>query len=206
MKINVINLKGEKVKDLTLNKDVWGIEPNNDCLKKSLKLQLDATRQGTRKTKTRSEVSGGGKKPWKQKGTGRARQGSIRAVQFRGGGIAFGVQPNNFSFKINKKEKRLALKTALTYSVLDKKLVVIDQIKVDSHRVKDFNKILEDLKLEDKILFITKEDISNLGLATRNQANIGYILASNINCYDLTNANKIVIDEEVVKYIEEVLA
>ena len=205
MKVNVINLKGEKVKDLTLNDLIWKIEPNDDCLKKSLKLQMDASRQGTRKTKTRSEVSGGGRKPYRQKGTGRARHGSIRSNIWKGGGIAFGVSPNNFAFKINKKERRLALKSALTYTVLDKKLKVVDKMDIKSHRVKDFNKILADLKLEGKTLFITKEDISNLSLATRNLSNIGYILASEINCYDLTNANNIVMDEEVVKYIEEVL-
>lgn len=205
MKVDVINLKGEKVKELTLDKSIWKIEPNDHCLKKSLKLQMDASRQGTRKTKTRSEVSGGGRKPFRQKGTGRARQGSIRAVHYKGGGVAFGVSPNDFSFKINKKERRIALKTALTYTVLDKKLKVIDKIDIKSHRVKDFNEILENLKLNGKTLFITKEDISNLSLATRNLSNAGYILAGEINCYDLTNANNIVMDEEVVKYIEEVL-
>ena len=149
-KISVKNLKGEKVKDLTLNDNVWNIETNDLCLKKMIKLQLDSMRQGTHKTKTRSEVSGGGRKPWKQKGTGRARQGSIRATQWRGGGIAFGVSPRSYSFKINKKERVLALKTALTYKAKTKELVVIDNIKLDSLKTKEVINILDTLKLNGK--------------------------------------------------------
>ncbi len=204
-KISVKNLKGEKVKDLTLNDSIWNVEVNDDCLKKALKLQLDATRQGTRKTKTRAEVAGGGRKPWRQKGTGRARQGSIRAVQWKGGGIAFGVQPNDFTFKINKKEKRIALKTALTYKVLNKELVVFDEINISSNKTKDLKNLLKDLKLEKKVLFVTSEDNENLYLAGRNLTNIGYILADEINCYDLTNTDLLVLDEAAVKQIEEVL-
>ena len=137
-KISVKNIKGEKVSDLTLNDNVWNIEINDDVLKKEIRLQLAAVRQGTRKTKTRSEVSGGGRKPWKQKGTGRARQGSIRAPQWRGGGIVFGVQNRDFSFKINKQERSLALKSALTSKCKDKELIVIDNIAFDSMKTKDF--------------------------------------------------------------------
>ena len=142
-KIKVLNIKGEELKDLTLNKDIWNIEVNYIVLKKAIDLQLAATRQGTHKTKTRAEVSGGGRKPWKQKGTGRARQGSIRATQWRGGGIAFGVTPRDYTFKMNKKERVLALKSALTNKAKDKELVVIDNIKLASLKTKDVKKLIK---------------------------------------------------------------
>lgn len=204
-KISVKNLQGEKVKDLTLADSVWNIEVNDDALKKMIRLQLDASRQGTRKTKNRSEVSGGGRKPWRQKGTGRARQGSIRATQWRGGGIPFGVNPRDYSFKINKKERVLALKTALTHKVIDKELVVVDNLTMDSLKTKDAVKMLENLKLENKILFVTNDDAENLYLATRNLPNVLVLFADEINCYDLVNADVLVCDEEAVKNIEEVL-
>ncbi len=205
-KISVKNLKGEKVKDLTLKDTVWNIETNDDCLKKMIRLQLDAARQGTRKTKNRSEVSGGGRKPWRQKGTGRARQGSIRATQWRGGGIPFGVNPRDYSFKINKKERVIALKTALTYKAKEKELIVIDNIDLGSLKTKEALEILKVFKLEDKkVLFVTKEDNEKLYMATRNLEKIAAILADEINCYDIVNADALVCDEEAVKSIEEVL-
>lgn len=204
-KISVKNLNGEKVKDLTLKDSVWNIQVNDDALKKMIRLQLDATRQGTRKTKNRSEVSGGGRKPWKQKGTGRARQGSIRATQWRGGGIPFGVDNRDYSFKINKKERVLALKSALTEKVLSKKLLVVDNFNVESNKTKDILAILKNLKLEDKILFITNSDAENLYFATRNLPNCLMIYADEVNCYDLVNADVVVCDEEAIKIIEEVL-
>ena len=136
-KVQLINVKGEKLKDLTLADNVWNIEVNDIVLKKAIDLQLAATRQGTAKTKTRSEVSGGGRKPWRQKGTGRARQGSIRATQWRGGGIAGGVTPRDYTFQINKKERVLALKSALSHKFQDKELVVIDNIKLDDLKTKN---------------------------------------------------------------------
>ena len=204
-KISVKNLNGEKVKDLTLKDSVWNVEVNNDCLKKMIRLQLDATRQGTRKTKNRSEVSGGGRKPWRQKGTGRARQGSIRATQWRGGGIPFGVQPRDYSFKINRKERVIALKSALTLKANAKELVVVDNFSMDSSKTKAAIKMLENLKLDNKILFITNDDAENLYLATRNLPNALVIYADEINCYDVVNADVLVIDEASVKEIEEVL-
>lgn len=204
-KISVKNLNGEKVKDLTLKDSVWNIQVNDDALKKMIRLQLDATRQGTRKTKNRSEVSGGGRKPWKQKGTGRARQGSIRATQWRGGGIPFGVNNRDYSFKINKKERVLALKSALTEKVLSKELLVVDNFNVESNKTKDILAILKNLKLEDKILFITNSDAENLYFATRNLPNCLMIYADEVNCYDLVNADVVVCDEEAIKIIEEVL-
>ena len=150
-KVSVKNIKGESVKDLNLDAKVWNIEVNDDALKKMIRLQLDSMRQGTRKTKTRAEVSGGGRKPWKQKGTGRARQGSIRATQWRGGGIAFGVNPRDYGFKINRKERTLALKSALTYKAKEKALVVLDSINLEALKTKEITNILETLKLSGKI-------------------------------------------------------
>ena len=204
-KISVKNLNGEKVKDLTLTDSIWNIEINEDCLKKMIRLQLDATRQGTRKTKNRSEVSGGGRKPWRQKGTGRARQGSTRATQWRGGGIPFGVSPRDYTFKINKKERVLALKSALSNKVQEKSLVVVDNFNMESTKTKDALKVLENLKLDNKILFVTSDDAENLYLAVRNLPNVLVIYADEVNCYDLVNADMVVIDEAAVKNIEEVL-
>ena len=204
-KISVKNLQGEKVKDLTLADNIWNIEVNDDALKKMIRLQLDSMRQGTAKTKTRSEVSGGGRKPWKQKGTGRARQGSIRATQWRGGGIPFGVNPRDYSFKINKKERVLALKTALTYKANEKALVVVDNIKLDTLKTKDATKVLETLKLNGKVLFVTADENENLYMATRNLGNVLVLMPDEINCYDIVNADVLVVEEAAIKTIEEVL-
>ena len=205
MKISVKNLSGEKVRDLTLNDAVWNIEANTQVLKKMIKLQLDSMRQGTHKTKTRSEVSGGGRKPWRQKGTGRARQGSTRATQWRGGGIAGGVTPRDYTFKINRKERALALKSALSLKAQNKELVVLDTITLDTLKTKDIKKLIQDLKLEGKILFVTNEDNENLYMATRNLGYVYCILASEINTFDLVNADVVVCDEAAVKILEEVL-
>ena len=205
MKISVKNKANEKVRDLTLNDAVWNIEANTQVLKKMIKLQLDSMRQGTHKTKTRSEVSGGGRKPWRQKGTGRARQGSTRATQWRGGGIAGGVTPRDYTFTINRKERALALKSALSLKAQNKELVVLDNIAIESLKTKDIKKLIQDLKLEGKILFVTSEDNENLYMATRNLGYVYCILTNEINVFDLVNADVVVCDEEAVKKIEEVL-
>ena len=205
MKISVKNKANEKVKDLTLNDAVWNIEANDLVLKKMIKLQLDSMRQGTHKTKTRSEVSGGGRKPWRQKGTGRARQGSTRATQWRGGGISGGVVPRDYTFKINRKERALALKSALSLKAQNKELVVLDQITIDTLKTKDVKKLINDLALVGKILFVTSEDNENLYMATRNLGYTYAILTSEINAFDLVNADVVVMDEAAVKQIEEVL-
>ncbi len=204
-KVSVKNVKGEAVKDLNLESSVWNVEVSDDALKKMIRLQLDSMRQGTRKTKTRAEVSGGGKKPWKQKGTGRARQGSIRATQWRGGGIAFGVNPRDYSFKINKKERVLALKSALTYKVKEKALLVLDKIELKSLKTSEITKILDNLKLSGKVIFATNDENENLYMATRNLGNILVLMADELNCYDLVNADMLVVTEDAVKKIEEVL-
>ena len=205
MKIIVKNKKKKKVRDLTLNDAVWNIEANTQVLKKMIKLQLDSMRQGTHKTKTRSEVSGGGRKPWRQKGTGRARQGSTRATQWRGGGIAGGVTPRDYTFTINRKERALALKSALSLKAQNKELVVLDNITIESLKTKDIKKLIQDLKLEGKILFVTSEDNENLYMATRNLGYVYCILTNEINAFDLVNADVVVCDEAAVKKIEEVL-
>ena len=204
-KVELKNCKGEKLKDITISDSVWKIETNDDCLKKMIRLQLDATRQGTAKTKTRSEVSGGGRKPWKQKGTGRARAGSNRSPVWRGGGVALGVVPRDYTFKINKKERVLAIKSALTHKFTGKNLVVLDTIHLETLKTKEIKNVLEALDLVGKVLFVTKEDNENLYMATRNLGYTYAILANEINCLDVVNADYLVCDEEAVKQIEEVL-
>ena len=201
-KIQLVNIKGEKLKDLTLEDSVWNIEANDIVLKKAIDLQLAATRQGTAKTKTRSEVSGGGRKPWRQKGTGRARQGSIRATQWRGSGIAGGVTPRDYTFQINKKERALALKSALSHKYQDKELVVVDNIKLATLKTKGVKDLIATLNLAGKVLFVTGEDNENLYMASRNLGYAYNINADEINCYDLVNADVLVVDEEAVKVIE----
>ena len=204
-KVELKNLKGEKLKDITISDSIWKIETNEDCLKKMIRLQLASTRQGTAKTKTRSEVSGGGRKPWKQKGTGRARAGSNRSPVWRGGGVALGVTPRDYTFKINKKERVLALKSALTYKLSAKNLIVIDNIEVKSLKTKEVKNLLDTLSLVGKVLFVTKEDCENLYMAARNLGYTYAVLAKEINCYDVLNADYLVCDEAAINYLEEVL-
>lgn len=204
-KISVKNIKGETVKDITLNSAIWNIEVNDDALKKMLRLQLDSMRQGTRKTKTRSEVSGGGRKPWKQKGTGRARQGSIRAAQWVGGGIVFGPTPRSYSIKMNKKERRLAIKSALSDKFQNKGLCVVDNLELSTPKTKDFNKVLDTLKLDGKTLIVTDGENGNIALASRNLQNTHVIEPTSINVLDLVGADNLLIDEASVAKIEEVL-
>ena len=204
-KIDIINLKGEKVKDLTLNKEIFGVEVNEIVLKKAIDLQLASLRQGTSKTKTRAEVSGGGRKPYKQKGTGNARQGSIRAPHYRGGGIAFGVSPRSYTFKMNKKERMLALRSALTLKANEKALVVVENLDVESIKTKDLKTMLDSMKLNGKVLFVTSSDAEKLYMASRNLTNVLVLLEEELNVYDIVNADTIVLDENATKYIEEVL-
>ena len=204
-KVSIKNLKGEKVKDITLADSIFGVEVNELSVKKEIRLQLAASRQGTAKTKTRSEVSGGGRKPWKQKGTGRARQGSIRATQWRGGGIAMGVNPRDYSFKINKKERVLALRSALADKVNEKKFIVVDSLAIASNKTKDIKTLYNDLKLSGKVLFVADEDADKLYLATRNVPTALVLFADELNVYDIVDADYVVIDEKSLAQIEEVL-
>lgn len=204
-KVNVIDLKGEKVKDLTINDEIWKNEGNDIVLKKAIRLQLDSLRQGTADTKGRSEVSGGGRKPYRQKGTGNARQGSIRAPHYRGGGIVFGPTPRSYSFKTNRKERRLALKTALSEKFAEKNLIVVDSLVLESVKTKDTIKLLETLKLTGKVLFVSAGDAENLYLATRNLGNVAVVMADELNVYDIVNADMVVMDSDTVNYVEEAL-
>jgi len=204
-KIELKNINGEKVKDITLNDSIFKIEVNDDALKKMIRLQLDSRRQGSVKTKSRAEVSGGGRKPWKQKGTGRARAGSNRSPLWRHGGHVFNITPRDYTFKINKKERVLALKSALTGKVLDKELIVIDNLNLETLKTKELKNLLATLKLDGKVLFVTKDDCENLYMASRNLGYTYAILAEEINCYDIVNADYVVCDEAAINYIEEVL-
>ena len=204
-KTQVLNLKGEKVKDLTLKDSVWNIEVNENVMHDSIVLAQASLRQGTASTKTRSEVSGGGRKPWKQKGTGNARQGSTRSPQWPGGGIVFGPKPRDYDKKQNKKERRLALKSALTSKFQDKELVVVENLKLETNKTKNFNELLKNLKVDGKALVVYAEDDENLFLASRNNNQVAVIAFDEINVLDLVATNYLVIDESSVKKIEEVL-
>lgn len=204
-KLDIINLKGEKTSDLKLNDSIWNIETNDAIVKKAIDLQLASLRQGTHKTKTRSEVSGGGRKPYRQKGTGNARQGTIRAPHYRGGGVVFGVTPRSYSFKMNRKERGLAIRSALTYKVKNNELVIVDSLELATAKTKDVKDLIVNLKLAGKVLFVTANDAENLYLATRNLGYAAVIMANEINVYDIVNADTVVMEEAAVKYIEEVL-
>ena len=204
-KVDIINLNGEKVKDIKLNDAIYNIESNEVVVKKALDLQLASLRQGTHKTKTRAEVSGDGRKPYKQKGTGNARQGSTRAPHYRHGGVAFGVTPRDYTFKMNKKERVLALRSVLSMKAKENNIKVIDSLTVESLKTKDLKNMLSNLGLNGKTLFITSNDAENLYLASRNLNNVGVLLTSELNVYDMLHADTIVLDEEAVKQIEEVL-
>lgn len=202
-KIEVKNLNSEKVRDINLNDSIWTSEVHEDSLKKMIRLQLAATRQGTHKTKNRSEVSGGGRKPWKQKGTGRARQGSIRATQWVGGGIAHGVQPRDYSFKINKKERTLALRSALADKLNNNSIVVFESLELPSLKTKDVKEIISKNALAGKVLFVTGNDCENLYMACRNLGYTYVVMADEINVLDIVNADTLVLDEKALKLIEE---
>ena len=204
-KISVLNIKVEKVSDLTLKAEVWGIVPNDAVLYDAITLARNAMRQGTHETKTRSEVSGGGRKPWRQKGTGRARQGSIRAAQWYHGGIVFGPHMRSYDKKMNRKERRLALKSALAYKVIDKELIVLDSIKLESNKTKEVKSILSNLKTNKNVLIVVDELDENIILATRNLKNVNLLQANEINTLDIVAADNMIITEAAVKSIEEVL-
>lgn len=204
-KTKVLSLSGESKKDITLNDEIWNIEINEVVLTDAIKLQMASLRQGTHKTKDRSEVSGGGRKPWRQKGTGRARQGSIRAAQWVGGGIVFGPTPRSYSIKMNKKERRLAIKSALSDKFQNKGLCVVDNLELSTPKTKDFNKVLDTLKLGGKTLIVTDGENGNIALASRNLQNTHVIEPTSINVLDLVGADNLLIDEASVAKIEEVL-
>jgi len=232
-KVQVLSLTGEKVKDLTLNDGVWNVEINEIVMSDAIRLQMASLRQGTHSTKDRSEVSGGGKKPWRQKGTGRARQGSTRAPHWEvsgggkkpwrqketgrarqgstraphwvGGGIVFGPTPRDYGFKMNRKERRLALKSALSEKFQNKNLCVVDTLEIASPKTKEFGNTLEALKLNGKTLIVTDGENGNVCLAARNVQNLHVIEPNSINVLDLVSADNLLIDTNSVAKIEEVL-
>ncbi len=205
-KTALLNLKGEKIKDIKLDDSVWGITPNDQVVYEHINLAMANQRQGTHATKTRSDVSGGGRKPWRQKGTGNARQGSTRAPHWVGGGVVFGPSSDrNYTKKMNKKVRRLALKSALTYKANDKEVVVLENINAETNKTKDMLKLLESLNLNGKLLIVTTELTENLILATRNIGSIKLVLANELNTYDVLYCDKLVITQDALKYVEEVL-
>ncbi len=204
-KLSVLNIKGEKVNDITLNAEIWGIVPNDAVLYDAITLTRNSQRQGTHETKTRSEVSGGGRKPWRQKGTGRARQGSIRAAQWYHGGIVFGPHNRSYDKKMNRKERRLALKSALAYKSLESKLVVVDSFNLETNKTSEVKSILKQLTSDKNILIVVEELNDNLILATRNLKNVVLLQTSEINTYDVIAADTMIITSDAVKTLEEVL-
>ena len=204
-KLSVLNIKGEKTSDISLNKELWEMEPNDAVLYDAITLSRNSLRQGTASTKTRSEVSGGGIKPWRQKGTGRARQGSTRAPHWRHGGVVFGPHPRDYDKKMNRKERRLALKSALAYKAIDNELVIVDSFKLESSKTKEVVGILNNLKVSKNVLIVVDELDENMVLATRNLNNVILLEANEINVLDIISSDYMVITEKAIKMIEEVL-
>lgn len=205
-KVELLNLKGEKVKDINLNENVFGIEPNKNVLYDAIILARASLRQGTHSTKNRSEVSGGGRKPWRQKGTGRARQGSIRAVQWVGGGRYGTPVPRDYSKKQNRKERRLAIKSALADKANEKAIMVLENLNLATPKTKDMKALLEILKIADKkVLLVVKEFDDNMILASRNLQNVVLILADEINVLDVVGTDVVVFTQDALNAVEEVL-
>ena len=205
-KVDVYNMQGKKVSDVELSEAVFGIEPNENIVHSALVNYLANQRQGTQSTKTRAEVNGGGRKPWRQKGTGRARQGSIRAPQWIKGGIALGPKPRSYSYRINKKEKQLAIRSLLSAKVLDNELTVVDKLEVEEAKTKVMAKALTDLKVEGKTLIILADRNDNVLRSSRNIEGVKTIELNTINVFDLLNCNKLVLPLDTVKKLEEVYA
>ncbi len=205
-KVSVYNMDGKEVGTIDLNDAVFGVEVNEHLVHMAVVQQLANNRQGTQKAKTRAEVSGGGRKPWRQKGTGHARQGSTRSPQWTHGGVVFAPVPRDYSFKLNKKEKRAALKSALTDKVNGSKLIVVDELKFDEIKTKKFAAVMENLKVAGKALVVINENDQNVVLSARNIQTVKTALTNTINVYDILNANTVVVTKDAVKTIEEVYA
>ena len=205
-KIDLLNLKGEKVNDLKLNEEIFSITPNDKVLYDAIILARASLRQGTHSTKNRSEVSGGGRKPWRQKGTGHARQGSIRAVQWVGGGRYGTPVPRDYSKKQNRKERRLALKSALSHKFNDNEVIVMEELSFTTPKTKEMITLLNTLKIADKkVLFVVEDFTENVILASRNIPNVALIAANELNVLDLVNSDVVVFTSEAIKKIEEAL-
>ena len=205
-KVDVYNVEGKKVSDIELADSVFGIEPNENIVHSVLKNYLANQRQGTQSTKTRAEVSGGGKKPWRQKGTGRARQGSTRAPQWIKGGVALGPKPRSYRYTVNKKERRLAIRSVLSSKVLEKELTVVDKLELKEIKTKSMVKALSALKVEGKTLIILPENDKNVVMSARNIEGVKTISANNINIFDLLKYSNLILPVDTVKKLEEVYA
>ncbi|MEI3246113.1 MAG: 50S ribosomal protein L4 [Lachnospiraceae bacterium] len=203
--VSVFNMEGNEVGTIELNDAIFGVEINENLVHQAVVLQLANNRQGTQKAKTRSEVSGGGRKPWRQKGTGHARQGSTRAPQWTGGGVVFAPVPRDYSFKMNKKEKKAALKSVLTSKVQESKIVVLDELKMDAIKTKDFAKVMSNLKV-DNALVVTAAMDTNVIMSAKNIPGVATSVASDINVYDVLNHTTLVVTKDAVASIEEVFA
>ena len=203
--VSVYNMEGKQIDTIELNDAVFGVEVNEHLVHMAVVQQLANNRQGTQKAKTRSEVSGGGRKPWRQKGTGHARQGSIRAPQWTGGGVVFAPVPRDYSFKLNKKEKRAALKSALTSKVQGSSLIVVDELKFDEIKTKNFTNVMNNLKVEKGLVVIADND-TNVVMSARNVADVDTTLVNTINVYDVMKAKTVVLTKAAVAKIEEVYA
>ncbi len=204
--VSVYNMEGKEVGTIELSDAIFGVEINEHLVHMAVVQQLANNRQGTQKAKTRSEVSGGGRKPWRQKGTGHARQGSTRSPQWTGGGVVFAPVPRDYSFKMNKKEKRAALKSALTDKVANNKLIVVDKLAFDEIKTKSFVTVLNNLKVEGKSLVVLNENDTNVVMSAKNVPTAKTTLTSTINVYDILNAKTLVLTQDAVKTIEEVYA
>ena len=204
-KVSVYNIEGKVVGDMELNDAVFGVEVNTHLVHQAVVLQLANKRQGTQSAKTRSEVSGGGRKPWRQKGTGHARQGSTRSPQWTGGGIVFAPKPRDYSFKMNKKEKNLALKSVLTTKVAENKFIVVDGLSFDEIKTKNMLNVLKNLEVK-KALVVTDDDNKNVTLSSRNIPGVKTAFTNTINVYDILKYDKMVVAKDVISKIEEVYA
>ena len=203
--VSVYNMEGKEVGKIELNDAVFGVEVNEHLVHLAVVQQLANNRQGTQKAKTRSEVSGGGRKPWRQKGTGHARQGSTRAPQWTGGGVVFAPVPRDYSFKMNKKEKKAALKSALTSKVQSSALIVVDELKFDEIKTKNFAAVMNNLKVEKGLVVLAQND-ANVVLSAKNIPTVQTTLTSTLNVYDVMNAGTVVLTKDAVAKIEEVYA
>ena len=203
--VAVYNMQGAEVGKMDLNDAIFGVEVNEHLVKMVVTAHLAAERQGTQKAKTRSEVSGGGRKPWKQKGTGHARQGSTRAPQWTGGGVVFAPVPRDYTIKLNKKEKRAALKSALTDKVANAKLIVVDELKFEEIKTKNFAQIMKNLDVNNGLVVVNENDV-NVMMSAKNIADVKMALPNTINVYDIMKAGKVVLTKDAVKTIEEVYA
>jgi large subunit ribosomal protein L4 len=203
--VTVYNIEGKEVGTIELKDEVFGVEINEHLVHMAVVQQLANKRQGTQSTKTRSEVSGGGRKPWRQKGTGHARQGSIRAPQWKGGGVVFAPKPRDYSFKMNKKEKRLALKSALTSRVNENKIKVLDELKLDGIKTKKMMAVLENLQIDKALIVLDKKDDIVI-LSARNLPKVRTVLTNSINVYDILKYDNLVLTKQAVAQIEEVYA